>query len=466
MSTGDTQIDPNRDPANVSGIMSGSNLIRRVIRSSTITVMGFGFSQVMRLATNLILTRILFPEAFGMMALVSVFLMGLAMFSDVGVGPAIMQSDRGDDEDFLNTAWTIQIIRGVGLWLVACVFAYPMAQFYGEPELIYLLPIASMTLLINGFLPTRVESANRHLLAGRVTLVDMVTQSVGVVSAVALAWITQSVWALVWSGILSAITQVFLFGAVLPGVRNRLRWESDAADELINFGKWIFLSTICGFLIGQSDKAILGKFLSLEDFGVYNIGFFLASFPMLLGGVVTRRVLIPIYRESPPAASRENFLRLRKMRFGATTGLLALLGVMAFSGVWLIDIMYDARYLGAGAVVVLIACVQMPAAIVLTYDQAALASGDSRRFFVLAASRATFMIAGLLIGLKFAGFVGALAGQGLAILAVYPVVVWLARRQKVWDPLHDFVFALVAAGLAALAIYLNWAAISAIGSGS
>src|SRR5690606_271866 len=113
---------------------------------------------------------------------------------------------------------------------------------------------------------------------------------------VTLAWLLQSVWALVLSGVLSSFAHVLLIGWLLPGARNRLRWEPEAAQELIHFGKWIFLSTICGFLINQSDKVILGKFLTLDQFGVYNIGFFLASFPMLLGGVVTRRVLIPIYR--------------------------------------------------------------------------------------------------------------------------------------------------------------------------
>ena len=63
------------------------------------------------------LTRLLFPEAFGLMALIQTFMIGLAMFSDLGIGPAIIQSDRGEDPDFLNTAWVMQILRGICLWL-------------------------------------------------------------------------------------------------------------------------------------------------------------------------------------------------------------------------------------------------------------------------------------------------------------------------------------------------------------
>ncbi|CUH64608.1 Teichuronic acid biosynthesis protein TuaB [Thalassovita gelatinovora] len=434
----------------------GSSLTERALRSSAITSLGFVVYQGLRLISNLVLTRILFPEAFGLMALVSVVMMGLAMFSDVGVSPSIMQSARGDEEDFLNTAWTIQIIRGVNLWIVTCLLAYPVSVFYQESQLLYLLPVAGLTLLINGFNPTKLETANRHMRAGRVTLIDIGVQVVGLVVAVIAAWITGSVWALVLSGLVSAIAQVVFLAYFLPGVPNRLRWEKSAANELIHFGKWIFLSTICGFFIGQSDKLVIGKYLSLDEFGVYNIGFFLASFPLLLGGMVTRKVLIPIYRENPPKESVENFLRLRKMRFYATGFLMVMVTTVALLGVWLVDLLYDARYLRAGAVVVVLACVQLPQIIVLTYDQAALAAGDSKRFFVLAAARGVLIFAGLLIGLELAGLLGALLGLGLAYISAYPVVVWLSRHQGAWDPLHDAIFALISALVISLILWLHW----------
>lgn len=443
-------------------LTTGNSLMQRALRSSAITVMGFGASQAIRLLSNLILTRLLFPEAFGMMAIVSVFLMGLAMFSDVGVGPAIMGSKRGDDPDFLDTAWTIQIIRGVSLWVVALALTWPISVFYQEPDLILYLPVAALTLLINGFNPTRLETANRHMQAGRVTLIEVATQVVGIVVAVAFAWAFQSVWALVVSGIAAALAHLVMLNVFLPGARNRLRWERPAARELINFGKWIFLSTLCGFAIGQADKVFIGRYLSLADFGLYNIAFFLASFPFMLGGMVMRRLLIPVYRESPPAADPANFARLRKMRGAASAGLFGMAALLAFGGVWLVDLMYDARYLAAGGIVVLIAVVQMPALIIMTVDQAALAMGDSRRFFVLTLARAVLVVAGILGGLALAGLPGALMGQGLANLAAYPVLVWLIRRHGAWDPLHDAGFLALGGVLGAAAIALNWEAVAVL----
>lgn len=444
----------------VQGLFRGDGLRARAVRSSALTVGGFGASQVIRLASNLILTRLLFPEAFGTMALVMVFIQGLYMFSDVGVGPAIMQSKRGDDPRFLNTAWTIQAGRGVALWVAACVLAYPLAAIYGEPQLMELLPVMALTLVIQGFNPTRLITANRHLILGRVTAIDVITQVSGIVTAVAVAYVTQSVWALVVSGLVSSTVQLVLYWTYLTGHRDWFEWERPAARELINFGKWIFLSTLAGFLFTQSDKLLLGKFLPLDQFGVYNIGFFLASFPVLLGISVTHKLLIPLYRECPPDESARNFARLRKMRFLVSGALLSLVAVFAVFGVMLVELMYDPRYHAAGAIVVVIACMQVPQVVVLTYDQAALAAGDSRRFFVLAASRAVIMVTALLIGLNSFGLIGALFSIGAAMLMIYPVVVWLARHMGAWDPVHDMLIAGMGALLITFALWLNWAAVN------
>lgn len=446
----------------LAGLTKGNTLEQRAMRSSVLNVASFGAYQGLRLLSNLILTRILFPEAFGMMALVTVFMVGLANFSDMGTSPAIMQNKRGDDPDFLDTAWTLHVIRGGFLWLAACLLAYPVSVFYEEPDLLWYLPAASLMLVLNGFNPTKFETANRHLRAGRVALVEILTQVAGLIVAIALAWLTRSVWALVVSGIVGAAVQLGLMHYLIEGRSNRFRLERAATKELFHFGKWVFLSTLCGFMIAQGDKVILGKYLSLDQFGIYNIGYFLASFPLLLGWMVIRRVVIPVHRESPPKESRANFLRLRKMRFVVTLLLVSGLVIVAALGPWAVGFLYDDRYVMAGAIVSALAVMQIPQVIVLTYDQSALAEGDSQNFFYLAATRATVMTLSLLVGFEIAGLFGALMAQGIAALSVYPVAVWLARKQGAWDPLHDLVF-FVAGGLLGGGVYwLNWAEISSL----
>lgn len=444
--------------ARVFEVLKDNRLMARALRSASWIVLGYGASQAIRLASNLILTRLLFPEAFGLMALISVITVGLTLFSDVGISPSISQSKRGDDPDFLNTAWTIQVLRGLCLWAAACALAYPVSVFYDQPDLARYLPIAGLALILGGFNPTRIETAHRHLLMGRLTVLDLASQVIGIAVMIGLAVVLQSVSALVIGGVAGAAAKLVLTHYGLPGQRNRFRWEKTAALELISFGKWIFLSTLFWFFASQGDKAILGKFLTLETLGIYNIGYFLASFPLLLGLNVTGRVMIPVYREG--AAPH----RLARMRYGLTLAIGGMLVVMALIGPWLVDLLYDSRYASSGGVVVLLAVALIPQAIGMTYDQAALAAGDSRRFFIYSALRSTLQVSMLLVGAMYAGLVGAILGMGLAMALSHLVLIWLARAHAVWDGRHDLFF-FVAGGMATLvALWLHLDALRALTS--
>ena len=437
--------------------MLGDNrLMARVARSASWIILGYGASQAIRLASNLILTRLLFPEAFGLMALISVVTVGLTLFSDVGIAPSIAQSKRGDEPDFLNTAWTIQVGRGFALWLAACVVAYPVALFYDAPLLAWYLPVAGLSLIVSGFNPTRIETAHRHLLMGRLMALDLLSQVIGIAAMVVLALALQSVLALVIGGVMGALAKLALTHLYLPGPRNHLRWERHAARELVTFGKWIFLSTVFWFFASQGDKAVLGKFLTMENLGIYNIGYFLASFPLLLGLNVTGRVMIPVYREGADAR------KLSRMRHGLSAIVIGLLIAMALLGPWLVGMLYDARYDSSGAIVVLLAVALIPQAIGMTYDQAALAAGDSRRFFIYSALRSTLQVGLLLLGAVQAGLTGAIIGMGIAMVLSHFVLIWLARAHRVWDARHDALFAVAGAGIGALAIWLHWAEIVAM----
>ena len=107
--------------------------------------------QVLRLVSTLTLARMLVPQAFGLVALVNVFLSGLEMLSDLGIGMDVVQHPRGDDPKFINTAFLIQAIRAVGLWVIATALAYPFARFYHQPAVLTLLMVGSVLGIAQGF---------------------------------------------------------------------------------------------------------------------------------------------------------------------------------------------------------------------------------------------------------------------------------------------------------------------------
>src|ERR1700722_3775887 len=96
-------------PVNIEALES------RALNATVWTIVQYGAAQGLRLVNSVILTRLLFPEAIGQMTLVTTLIVGITLLSDIGLAPSVIQSQRGDEPDFLNTAWTLQAIRGGAL---------------------------------------------------------------------------------------------------------------------------------------------------------------------------------------------------------------------------------------------------------------------------------------------------------------------------------------------------------------
>ena len=99
----------------------------------------------LQLGANLVLTRILFPEAFGLMALVGVFIAGIQLISDIGIRPSLIRSSRGEDPEFQATAWTLQVVRGVWVTALALLLAWPYALIYDQPILAPLISVVAFS---------------------------------------------------------------------------------------------------------------------------------------------------------------------------------------------------------------------------------------------------------------------------------------------------------------------------------
>jgi O-antigen/teichoic acid export membrane protein len=255
------------------------NLRGRTIKSSIWTIGGYGAGNVFRLFSNLVLTRLFTRDVFGLMALINIFIQGLQMFSDVGIGPSIIQNPRADEADFLNTAWTIQVIRGCVLWACSFVIAFPLAHLYGIPELKLLIPAAGINALISGFNSTTLAQAARHLEIGKLTILELSAHVLGFIVTIAFCWWSRTVWAFIVAGLFANLLHLVVSHTLMPGVRNRFCWNKDAARELFNFGRWVFLSTVLTFFAAQSDRLIFGKMIPLGLLGVYGVALMLATLP-------------------------------------------------------------------------------------------------------------------------------------------------------------------------------------------
>ena len=428
----------------------------RALRGTLSTVLLAGGGHVVRFASNLVLTRLLFPEAFGLMALVQVVTIGLDMLSDVGLRTSVMRSPRGTDLDFLNTVWTVQAIRGVLLWLLVCALAPSFARFYDEPMLAQLLPVASFGLVIKGFYPTKIMSVQRNLQLGRYSMLSLIIHVLHVIVLAILAWWMGSVWALVIGGLIAPMIGFVLYQRFLGGIRNRFRLEGAALREIFQLGKYLFVSTMASYVINQSDRAVLGLFIPIDLLGIYGIAFALATLPSVLANTISKSVIFPLYRMRHPLDAPGNRAKIFRTRRMVAAGALLLSCLMAYGSPWLMDTLYDDRYSLAGPIAVLLAVANVPVIVLNGAMHAALSKGDSLRFMIVNVVTAACQLALVYAAVQAFGVAGAALAIGFAPLLAYPLMVVFLRRYRNWDPLGEM--GLIALGLAVTggAVWLHW----------
>jgi len=353
------------------------------VKSGTVwTILGFGFGQVLRLFANVVLAAILFQEVFALMAIVGAVLIGLAMFSDIGIQTNVIQNPRGDDPDFLNTAWTLQVIRGFCLFVGALALAWPISQFYSanDPkayELAYLIPIAALTSIVDGFKSAKAMTAARHLRIKELIQIELIVSLFSVIFMLTLTWYMRSAFALAISSVMASCLASFLSYWMLKGPRSRFRWEKDSLLAIIAFGKWIFLSTLITFVALQMDRLIFAAIFPLAEVGVYTIAAGLSMMIMNIVGRLQMSIIFPWYSRLLSDGMNIS-LAFYKAKFPLllmSTYLVVLLIVGSSS---FFSLLYDERYSQAAILLPILAIAVWLSSIASMYGSAFLAKGYSR----------------------------------------------------------------------------------------
>lgn len=415
-----------------------ASLKKLAIRGTVWTTIGFGGSQILRFASNLILAHLLFPEFFGLMAIVNIFIVGLHLFSDVGIGLNIIQNKRGDEPDFYNTAWTMQVIRGVGLWIVCCILAIPVANLYEAPELRFLIPVVGFSTIISGFNSTALFYLERHLLVKKQTLIEFTTQIVGLTVMVGWALVTPSVWALAAGGLASAVIKVIWSHWLVPEVRNRFVWDKSAVNEIFSVGQWVFMSTALTFTAEQADRLMMGKLFPLALLGVYQIALTLSDVPrqvvLSLGG----KVIFPAISKSMDQPREEVIGKILKSRRFLLAGIIALMVPLIGFGDLLIGALYDERYSDGTWMLPILAIGIWPRLLSNTSEPYLFALGKFQYSTLGNFFRLLCTVIGIGIGSYYLGALGAVIAIAANDLFYYATATYGLIHEKLNPLLQDF----------------------------
>lgn len=405
----------------------------RAIAGGKWTLVAFGGSQFIRFVCNLALARLLLDADadFGVIAVANSIVQALQLLSDLGIWVNLVQSRDGDKREYLDTIWTIQVVRGVLLfaigWSLAPVLA---AEYPGMPELEQCVRITMLGVLAGAFVPTSFHLAGRNLRLGPVAIIELGSQLAGSVAMIALATVLQSPIGLAVGSPLIVVLRVLLSWILLGG-GNRPCWDRTHAAAIFRFGKWVSLATIVFYVTTHADRLLYGKLVTDAQLGVYSIALALAWIPADITTRLSNAVVFPLLCRAAQDGS-DYGRAVRTTRAPALA-----LGGWMFSGVAggapaAVALLYPQAFADA-AWIVPILCIGFWFGIVLENSNGCvlLALGQPRWNTFASVAKLVALCVLLPLGWQGWGFPGAIGAYALADMVRYATLQWACRRTGV-----------------------------------
>lgn len=425
------------------------------------TSISYGAVQVLRLFNNVVLARLLAPQIFGLMAVVNAIRTGVELLTDVGISQNIVSSARGEDPIFYNTAWTLQVVRGLVLAAACFLLAEPLSVFFRQPELTPILRVASLFFVFNGFDSTARGLLQKRLDIGRYSRFEVYVTIFAVAAQIAIAFITRTVWALVLGSVVTGAASLVVSFMFIPGLRHRFMIDRESAAQLLRFGKWVFLSSLVYFFAMNFDRLYFAKQITLSQLGIYGIARSLADMVTLFVARASNSVLYPTVAAAglAPAELRQRLLRGRR-----TLLTMAALGMGAFFGFseTIIRVLYDPRYALAGELLPIL-CIGVWFSI-LTSTNDSILMGLARPAYPALSNTAKLItyVVGVPLAFYFHGFIAAIIVISGGELVKYVALWALSHKEHLRFGRDDLVLTV----LFAVTGLLLWEVVRQLGIGT
>ncbi len=291
----------------------GKSLSQKVVRS-TFWVGAFKVAErTLRFIRTIIVARLLSPTDFGLFGLACLAMDILERFSETGMNAALIQK-KEKTEEYLDTAWTINLIRNIFLFSLLFFGAPFIAKFFNNLSAAPLIRVIAVIMIVRGVTNIGAVYFIKELDFRKQFVLRTVGIIVNVVVTLTLAFILRNAWALVWGYLAQSVANC-IASYILHPYRPKLQLELPKAKELLNFGKWIFGSSILVFLLTQGDDILVGKILGLTALGLYQMAYTIANLPTTEITHTISQVVFPGYSKLQTNISKLKEAYFRTLQF-------------------------------------------------------------------------------------------------------------------------------------------------------
>lgn len=288
----------------------GGTLGQKVVRGG-FWVFALRITQALfSLIRTIVLARVLAPNDFGLFGIALLAMSAMETFSQTGFQQALIQK-KGDVKPYLDTAWTVQAVRGLLLAGLLYIVAPYVAAFFGEPNAGPLLKVLGLSMVFQGFTNIGVVFFQKELEFHKQFIYQFSGAVTDLPVAITAAVLLKNAWALILGLVAANLVRMVVSYLVHP-YRPRPRLQAEKARELYTFGKWIFGSSILIFLLTQGDDIFLGKVLGATALGFYQMAYRISNLPATEITHVISQVSFPAYSklQDNPSALQEGYLKI------------------------------------------------------------------------------------------------------------------------------------------------------------
>ena len=273
-----------------------------------------------RFLRNIVLARLLLPDAFGLVAILMACTAVAEALTEIGLRESVVQNPRGSSRGYLNTVWWVSVVRGLllyaGLWFAAPTIA---REFHQEQALL-LFRAGFAIVLINAVASPALHVLQKDFAFGKWVALVQGSGIAGVVVAIVVAWADHSAWALICGILAEAFLKTALSFVFLP-FRPGLGVDRGCLTEVLTFSRGMFGLPILMVVLLQTDTFVIGKCLPAAVLGGYYLARDLADMPNKFLGRIIGPLLLPVF------ASQQSNLDWIRSQFQRATELLCVVGI-------------------------------------------------------------------------------------------------------------------------------------------
>ncbi len=291
---------------------------------------------------SIVLARILGPNVYGTIALVTVFITILQVFVDSGLGTALIQKKDADDTDF-STVFYFNVIVCLVLYGMMFLAAPLVASFYDDPQLTPVIRALSLTVVISGVRGIQQSYVSKKLLFKRFFFSALGGTVTSAVVGIYMAYNGYGVWALVGQTLTSNLVTTFIMWLTVKW-RPKLLFSFQRLKGLFSYGWKLLTSSLIDTVYKEIRSLIIGKKYSAESLAYYNKG---QQFPQLIVANINTAidsVLLPVMSEAQD--DRERVKAMTRRAIKTSTYVMAPLMVgLAMCGEPLIELLLTEEWL-------------------------------------------------------------------------------------------------------------------------